>query len=58
MYLFTNWVTKLTVVIFEEYHGCQRYKNFYRKFFPGKTPYADEITGNHSCGFGLKDQIL
>jgi hypothetical protein len=32
--LFTKRVTKLTVVIIEEYHCCQLDTKFYRTFFP------------------------
>jgi hypothetical protein len=55
---------KLTVVIIEACHCCQLQTKFYPKFIllSRPTPYADEIIGDHQCGFhcnrSITDQIF
>jgi hypothetical protein len=50
--VFTKQVTKLSVVIAEEYHCYQLHTKFYPIFFRSRlTPVVEEITGDYQCGF-------
>jgi hypothetical protein len=57
-YLFTERVTKPTVVFIKAYHCCQLHTEFY----PTLTPYADEITEDNQREFrrnrSTTDQIF
>jgi hypothetical protein len=44
-------VIKLTAVIIEAYHYCQLHTTFHPTSFSPGSSHADEITGNHKCGF-------
>jgi hypothetical protein len=45
-------VTKLTAVITEAHPCCQLHtKILFNILLPRLTPYANEITGDHQCGF-------
>jgi len=45
-------VIKQTVVIIQAYHFCQTTHNILSNILLSRlTPYAEEITGDHECGF-------
>jgi hypothetical protein len=50
VYLFTKRVTKRIVVIIEAHHFYQLHTKFYLAFLR-LTPYAEEMIGDHQCGF-------
>jgi len=52
LYLFIRRVIKEIVVIIEVYHFCQVHNKILTNIVLSRlTPYAEEIIGDHQCGF-------
>ena len=51
MYVSIARAIKQTAVIIEAYHFCQLRKHLLNILLSRLTPYAEEMIGDHQCGF-------